>query len=250
MKKIILNSIRFFLSVSIFTIFGCSGYTKKDGKVFLRNSDEAHIGVKYIELKKADYKTFIEIENNTNLYLAKDKRYIYVDGSILIGADPRTFKQIKEYYWKDKNYVYLLGYGNEVSKINSADISSFYLLDNNLWAKDKKSIFYGSEKLEFVNRDKFIVINENWGKDDKYFYWQNLKLESIDFKTAEILNLNFIKDKYNVFFHNEIVIGCDASTFRTDGIGYNGHDNKNMFDGTTNLGPITDEYRKMYIEEK
>jgi hypothetical protein len=236
--------------ISFFYLVGCSGYTKKDGKIFLRSSNEANIGVNYSELIGVDYKTFTEIENNTNIYIAKDKNYVFIDASILKGADPKSFEQIKEYYWRDKRNVFLLRFGGDECQIESADASTFILLDDNLWAKDKNNIYYGFKKLNFVNKDKFTVINEIWGKDDKTFYWQELKLDSVNYKTAKIISLDYIKDNNRVFFHNELVVGCDASTFVTKGVGSFGHDKKNMFSGIENEGPITEEYRKTYIDGK
>ena len=52
-----------------------------------------------------------------------------------------------------------------------------------------------------------------------------------------------------MFYHDELVDGCDASTFVTEGVGSFGHDKNNMYSGTRNEGQITDEYRKMYINK-
>ncbi len=48
LRQILYGLIILFLS-------SCSGYTKKDGKVYLRSSNEARIGDNYSEVKDADY---------------------------------------------------------------------------------------------------------------------------------------------------------------------------------------------------
>ena len=48
---------------------------------------------------------------------------------------------------------------------------------------------------------------------------------------------------------NEQVSGANLRTFKADGIGWFGHDDKNMFDWAENKGPITEKYRKTYIEK-
>jgi hypothetical protein len=228
----------------------CSGYTKKDGKIFIRSSNEAFVGVNYFELKDADYETFDEIDHNINIDLAKDKNHVFIGAEVIKGADSQTFEQINEYYWKDKGSVYLLEFDADECKIEFADVGSFKKLDNNYWAKDKNNIYYGLKKLDIKNVESFIAIDENWGKDDKTYYWQNFELNNFDYSTANIISLHYIKDKNNVFYENQLVVGCNPLTFKTVGVGSFGHDNKYMYSGTKNEGVITDVYRKMYITKK
>ncbi|MGZ8508521.1 MAG: DKNYY domain-containing protein [Bacteroidia bacterium] len=231
-------------------LWSCSGYTKKDGKVFLRSSNEANIGVNYSEVENADYETFEVIKHNLNLDLAKDKNFVFLGASILKDADPATFKHIKEYYWKDKSHVYLLQFGkNEDAKIPLADPVTFEVIDNNLWAKDKNNIFYSFNILSKVNNQKFTAIDEEWGKDDSFYYFHEFRLDSLDYKSAKILSSYYIKDKYHVYFENQLVEGCDAASFVVDGAGSFGHDNKNMFTWTENEGPLTEQYINTYIKK-
>lgn len=250
MWEIFHNPAKFILVVLSFILVGCSGYTKRAGKVYQRHSNEAHLGVSYVELEEADYKTFRRIKHNPNIYLGKDKQYIFYDSSILKEADPNTFEHIKEYYWKDEKNVYLLRFGITEYQIKDADPQTFFVLDDNLWAKDKNKVYYGFKKLYSVNKDKFTPINEDWGKDDIAYYWQDLRVDSLDYNTAKILSPYYIRDIHHVFFQNKIVDGADASTFNPDGIGSFGHDKLNMFSGTKNNGPITDHYRDTYINKK
>jgi hypothetical protein len=125
-------------AISTTILLGCSGYTKEDGKVYLRSSNEARMGVGYIEVDSADYKSFETIDNDVSLNLAKDKNFVFKDASILTDADPKTFVQIKNYYWKDKNYVYLLRFGGVDCKIDHADAKTYEVIGDDLWAKDRE----------------------------------------------------------------------------------------------------------------
>ena len=234
----------------IIFLTSCSGYTKKDGRVYLRSSNEASIGIKYTEVENADYETFKIINHNLNIDLAKDKKHVFKGASILEKADPNTFEQVKEYYWKDKNLVYLLRFGGTECKIQNADPKTFTVIKAYLWSKDKNNVYYELDKLTDINPKAFIAIDEDWGKDDSFYYYHNLRLDSLDYKTAEIVSPNYIKDKRRVFFENILVNDANPKTFKPDGIGSFGHDDKFMFDWEKNVGPITVQYKKTYIDKK
>jgi hypothetical protein len=43
---------------------------------------------------------------------------------------------------------------------------------------------------------------------------------------------------------------ANPKTFKADGVGSFGHDDKFMFDWEKNKGPITEQYRQTYIDKK
>jgi len=227
----------------------CSGYTKKDGKVYLRSSNEARIGVEYTEVV-ADYETFEVIDHDINIDLAKDKKHVYKGTSILIDADPNTFEQIENYYWKDKDHVYLLQFGGDNCKINGADPGSFEVIKDFLWTKDKNHVYYEFKKLLDVDPAEFTALEEDWGKDNNFYFYHNLKVDSLDYSTAEIVSRYYIKDKNHVFFKDTIVYDANPGTFKADGAGSFGHDDTYMFDWEKNKGPITEKYKRTYIDKK
>nr|WP_304621770.1 DKNYY domain-containing protein [Pontibacter harenae] len=241
---------QYLLGLFFIVLTGCSGYTKKDGKVYLRSSNEARIGVRYLEVENADYSSFDVINHNTNLDLAKDKNHVFIGTSILADAEPSAFEHIKEYYWKDNNHVYLLRFGDTDCKIKQADIRTFEVIDDNLWAKDKHHIYYGFDKLNGADPKKFKAIDEDWGKDDSFFYWHELRIDSLDYASAIILSPYYIKDKQHVYYNDRLVEGANASAFVPDGVGSFGHDDKNMYDREKNEGPITEQYRRTYIDKE
>lgn len=243
-KQIIYGLIAIFIS-------SCTGYTKKDGKVYLRHSKILQkIGVNYLEVKNADYETFKVINNNLKIDLALDKNYVFINTSILELADPNTFEQIKGYYWKDKKNVYLLSHWEP--RIIDADPKTFEVFNNDIWSKDKNHIYYKVCKVIEVESKSFVPIDEDWGKDDSFYYHQNLKLYSLDYKSAKILNSNYIKDKNSVFFCGtfaKLVKDANPKTFKAD-VSWLGHDDKYMFEWEENKGPITEQYKRRYIDKK
>ncbi len=240
----------FILLALTITLTSChSGYEEKNGKIYYKWINGGS-WKRENTLVDADAKTFETIKTDLNIHLGKDKEHVFKDASILEHADPNTFEQVKEYYWQDKNNVYLLQFGGTDCKIENADPKTFKVIKDYLWAQDKSNVYYRFDKLQDVNPVKFVAIDEEWGKDDKYYYFNNLRVDSLDYQTAEIVSPYYIKDKNSVFFREKVVKDANPKTFKTNGIGSAGYDDKYMFSGVTNEGLITEEYRKKYIDNE
>lgn len=95
-----------------------------------------------------------------------------------------------------------------------------------------------------------MAIDKDWGKDNRFYYYHNLRLDSLDYMTAKIISPYYIKDKSRVFFQDTLVNDANPKTFKVDGVGSFGHDDKYMFDWAKNEGPITEQYKKTYIDKK
>ncbi len=172
-----------------------------------------------------------------------------MDAFLLEDADPNSFEQVNEYFWKDKNYVFLLGYGINETKINGADPQTFKVIENYQWSMDKNNVYFMFDKLNEVNTKTFIAIDQDWGKDNKNYYHHNLRVDSLDYSSARIISPDYISDRNRVYFRNLIVKDANPKTFKADGAGFFGHDDKFMFDYEKNEGPITEQYRKTYIDK-
>ncbi len=238
-----------FFGITTIILTGChSGYEKRDGKVYHKWIHGGNWTKEYSLVKDADAKTFTTIKHNINTDLGKDKNHVFIDAVILEHADPNTFEQIKEYYWRDKNNVYIVRYGYTDARIKGADPKTFTIMKNE-WARDKHNIYYQYDKLQNVNSKEFTAIDDDWGKDDRHYYYHELRVEALDYNTAEIVSAYYIKDKHHVFYQDTIVADANPKTFKADGIGWFGHDDKYMFHHEKNEGSITEEYRKVYIKE-
>jgi hypothetical protein len=235
----------------LFLLASChSGYEEKNGKIYHQWIHGGSWTKKESLVKEADASSFEVIENDIHLDLAKDKNHVFKDASVIEHADPSTFSQIKEYYWKDKDHVYLLQFGGTECRIPNADPETFVIIEDYLWAKDSKNVYHGVGKLEYVNPKMFTAIDEDWGRDDRFYYYHNSKIDSLDYETAEIVSRDYIKDKNSLFFQDRLVKGANPKTFKADGVGSFGHDDRYMFRGEVNEGPITEEYKRMYIDDK
>lgn len=141
-----------------------------------------------------------------NLSAFKDQHnvFFYVGRNleVLDKADPGTFVQIdKTTYYKDKNRVYLSGYGKHgsswINLIPDSDPESFSVLRNG----------YKSS----LAKDKFHV------------YWNTMIIGGADPQTARIINEipDLLIDKQHLFIFDangpRIVDGVDVATFQIEG---------------------------------
>lgn len=229
-------------------IISCDKYEIKDGKVYYRTYQIGRGGYNTYLIEDADSTTFEVVDNNIDIPLAKDKNSIFLRSSKIVNSDPGTFQQIKKYYWKDKNQVYLFvagGYSIKDADPETFSPISFY------WGADKNSIFHYYEKLDNANLDHFSVINEYYAKDDKFYYYRSQKIENLDYKTAEVINNYYIKDKdYVYYLAGKKLENANPNKFEPRGVGSFGDDGTFHFSGEKNKGYITEEYRKTYIDTK
>lgn len=252
-----LNIKQLIWSLIIYSLSSCSSYTKEDGKVYLRESNEAQFGVKNYKVKGADYESFEVINNDLGIDLAKDKNHVFISIFILKHADPNSFRSIKEYYWRDHKHVFLLGTKQDCM-IEDADPNSFKVLLDNYWAVDHKNVFHEFNKLHGANSEAFTPINKHWGKDNQYYFYHQFRLDSLDYESAQIVISNYphnppfiseyIKDKTKVYFRNRLVKGADPLTFKAVGVGSAGYDSKYMYDWKKNMGTISSDFRRRYID--
>ena len=241
------KKISLFLTLSIVLISCNLGYEIKDGKVYYKWIHGGNMSKEITLVEDADAETFEVIKNDVDLHLGKDKNYVFLELAKL-KADPATFEQIKKYYWRDKDSLYMLRYYDspDNNAVNGADPRTFQVIKDN-WGRDKKGVYHIYNQLKNVDPKKFIAIDEDWGKDDKYYYHNKERIDSLDYKTAEIVSPYYIKDQYRVFCRNKIVKGANPKTFKALDTGIHGYDDKYIFEFERNEGPITEEDKKIYM---
>ena len=167
-------------------------YRDKNNIYFLNDKDDK---MEFEKLVGANPKTFEIIDD----YFARDDKNLYIFGYKLDGIDPKTFETLNYEMIKDKNGVYFLENISEenenseikVKKLDSKgiDLKSFKNVDNSdYYFKDKNGVYYENS--------------------------ENLhKIENVDLKTFEALDYDFAKDKNSVYYENKKLNEIDASSF-------------------------------------
>ena len=189
-------------------ISSCSGdYTVENGKVFYNSWNEGS-GNNIVELSQADAKTFtsFETECDCNMKFGKDKNHLFINGKLIENIDPKTFKYLGNYIFRDKDSAYFFGFYYDINNcvirgINPDDIK----LLKYPWAKSKDILIHGNDTLSLKNIEDFIIMDENWGKTNDVVINENQILPNADPNSFQIISSYSGRDKNNEFKFGKVV---------------------------------------------
>ena len=220
--------------------------------------DKNNIYYAYENLEKiqgADKNSFEVLGN----YIAKDKNNVYYKGRKMENVDSASIKTFGNFIGKDKNRVFYIT-GNE--EIKDADASSFEIMGDTYYFRDKNNIFVikysndfpdgeGFIKLPNIDRNSFITLSEEIGKDKNGVYYIDEKINGINPNKVKVIEKigqdNYILQSENNYYltfnsnsdlydrKNDKIeakkinnLNIDFSTFKYFGI-FNYYKDKNSF---------------------
>ena len=220
--------------------------------------DKNNIYYAYENLEKiqgADKNSFEVLGN----YIAKDKNNVYYKGRKMENVDSASIKTFGNFIGKDKNRVFYIT-GNE--DIKDADASSFEIMGDTYYFRDKNNIFVikysndfpdgeGFIKLPNIDRNSFITLSEEIGKDKNGVYYIDEKINGINPNKVKVIKKigqdNYILQSENNYYltfnsnsdlydrKNDKIeakkinnLNIDFSTFKYFGI-FNYYKDKNSF---------------------
>ena len=128
-------------------------------------------------------------------YIAKDKNNVYYNGKKMENVDSASVKTFGNFIGKDKNRVFYIT-GNE--DIKDADASSFEIMGDTRYFRDKNNIFVikysndfpdgeGFIKLPNIDRNSFITLSEEFGKDKNGIYYIGEKINGINPNNVRVI---------------------------------------------------------------
>ena len=128
-------------------------------------------------------------------YIAKDKNNVYYKGTKMENVDSASVKIFGNFIGKDKNRVFYIQ-GNE--NIKDADASSFEIMGDTRYFRDKNNIFVikysndfpdreGFIKLPNIDRNSFITLSEEIGKDKNGVYYIGEKINGINPNNVRVI---------------------------------------------------------------
>jgi hypothetical protein len=180
-----------FLSLILGLLFSCrKGYIKEDGKVYYEFWNEGSGQNKRL-MKNVDYQTFnkIKFKGNSSFCFAKDKYHLFIDGDLIKNIDAATFSYIDNFYFRDKNNIYFLGFTHDMNDTSVKGIDPNYFETMKYpWAKSGKILINGQESVFVDDIESFKPIDDDWGKTNKYIINRNVILKYANPKTTKILN--------------------------------------------------------------
>jgi len=190
----------------LLTFISCnSDYESKDGKIYYVFYSFGQGGWNERIVENADTNSFETIDSNENLY-GKDKSNVYYNNEIIPGADPKTFKYIKEGYAIDKNKAYYYK-----DSIENSSSKQFKVIDG-YFSKDIKNVYFTTKPLNVcsVNNFDFVYkdVQHNWSRwstDGCFYYINDIKVPSNDYENIVVYkgSHGFSKDSKYVYYKNK-----------------------------------------------
>jgi hypothetical protein len=113
------------------------------------------------------------IPNPTSYQIDTDGTNVYVDGTLLQGADPKTFMILNGNFAKDNNSLYDICLGEECNfgPVPGIDAATYVLLPGStVYAKDKNSFYFGETPISVTATSTFTPIDDCYAKDAVQVY--------------------------------------------------------------------------------
>lgn len=157
-------------------------------------------------IPSADPKTFKQLSE----WYGKDHHSVYWMSNKIEGADPSTFRVFNNYYAVDRHR----GYFTDAAMAGSEGKSFRYIKDN--WSRDAHDYYYGRTPLKVDDLDTFEIIDEfvpNRAVDKYSYYYQYKKVPIKDRSSLVIMKSGYAKDAHHVYWAYFIIEEADPQTF-------------------------------------
>ena len=181
----------------IFTSCSNSSFIEKDGKIYYEWYHGGRFKKQY-DLVQADPDSFEIITSP----FAKDKNHVFYTSIIIEGADPGTYKLIKNSPIRnlaiDKYRLYL---GTEPIPKSTAE--GFELLGERGFFKDKNQAYLYQTTIDVCSVTNFRYVKDFWATDGCHYFWGWEKIPSNNYEKIILFNGGVAKDNQKVFLRGE-----------------------------------------------
>lgn len=201
-----MQMLRMLLCLGLLGLAGCaSGYREKDGKITYTYLSETGWIYQTLEAE-ADLATFEVLEPDR---YGRDKQHVFLESSLLEGADPKTFRFLGGHYSRDDDQVFY-----EDDALQDVDVATFRVVDKYA-GRDDTRYFLGSRGIVPEDIETFREVGDCWAKDAKAYYYQFPEIRKLDcdYATFQVLNWYYGKDATTVFYKGQPIEGADAASF-------------------------------------
>lgn len=193
-----------FLISTILILTSCRrGYKIEGDEVYYETWNEGS-GQNLQLIEQADAKTFqkLILESDSDFEFGKDKNHLFINGELINNIDPKTFKYIGNYIYRDKKMAYFFGAYNNLNDCGIKGVNPDKIkLIKYPWARTDNLLIHGRDTLYLNDINDFKPIDEHWGKTKKYVINENRILYGADLETFKIINGFTGKDSnYNYEF--------------------------------------------------
>lgn len=161
------------------------------------------------EIKPKRYGMWSYTRNETDVFYSRE--YDLENGPfgiILEGADPLSFRAMRDSYGADERAVWF-----ESRKILESDPSTFIPREG-AWSQDGYRVYYLGVALPDADVKTFQYSTGAYGRDKNSVYYTNLKIDGVDPNTFQPGSfVYYSRDQKSVIYGGSIVEGADPTTF-------------------------------------
>lgn len=184
------------LTISILT--SCRrGYKVEGDNVYYESWNEGSGQNKRL-IEQADAKTFqkLSFDCDCDFEFGKDKDHLFIDGELIKGIDPNTFKFVDNYIFRDKDSAYFFGFYNNIQECVIKGINPDKIrMIKYPWAKADNILINGSDTVTINDINNFVPIDDDWGKTNQQIINRNQILYGADVATFKNTSTFEGKDK-------------------------------------------------------
>lgn len=145
--------------------------------------------------------------------LAKDSAAVYWSDGRVLSDDPAHFTIVSdsEYYLftKDDRFVHVNG-----NLVAGADPATFRVLADG-YSRDDRDVFYFAERIADADVESFDVLEGPFARDARRGYWMGKPVPGADGATFAVLNAAFecSADATRAFYRDEVIVDADPRAF-------------------------------------
>ena len=221
MKQLFLAFVASVLAVMLSSCLGGGEYEVCDD-VVLYSYWTFSFGQRADTLPGADPATFKQVRN----WLGHDSERVYYKKELVPGVDVPTLKVDRKPLFHDKKDYYY-----ETKPLHVADMSSFKIIKwvyDSFWAKDSRYAYFNDRRFE-VDLPTFKVESSTIAKDKDHVYYFGNLIPDADPKTFEAIGKSgYYRDKSHIWCGDELLEDVDYETFQADDFD-TGHDKYGRF---------------------
>ncbi len=184
-------------------------------------------------LPGVDPKTFelnVSGKNNggiTNPIFAKNGKYIMINGETVLNSDSKTFCRISDEYYADKNNIYHK-WGNIPEDADPKDIK---LIGDDILISNNH-VFYNSETVRSADTGSFQAtdIADYYKDKEHYFFLDELLEDSDSKKELKEIGSSYSSNNGNVYYGGDKIEDADIFTFELmDESGFYARDKNHVY---------------------
>lgn len=181
----------------------------------MNGKDKNHVYIRDRIIEDADPATFESLDHG----YARDKHNVFTEFGQKTKLDRNTVKIISDYYQIDSKGVH---YGGG-DVIVGADAKTFKVIKDEIYpyAKDSKVVYCGKTVLKDADPAFFKLMHDsrggyfiNTGKDKRNVYFLERKIINADAESFRLLENNYARDETHIYYSGKLIEGADADTFK------------------------------------